>query len=96
MLNSWDGNFMIDKTNGTILSTLMGAGKKTSHNTFEGVLMGAVEENADIIDPNSSTGMGLYGFNDGAQSFGFRIDGTGFIGKSGRARIEFDGKAGTI
>jgi hypothetical protein len=28
MLNSWDGELTIDKNNGTILSTMVGAGSK--------------------------------------------------------------------
>ena len=96
MLNSWDGSLEIDKDNGTIMSSMLGAGRKSKQNTFEGVLLGEVEENAEVIDGANKTGIGLYGFNDGAQSFGFRIDGTGFIGKSGRGRIEFDGNKGVI
>ena len=96
MLNSWDGALTIDKKNGTIMSSLIGAGKKTINNTFEGILMGDIEGGASIYEGVNKTGMGLYGFNDGAQSFGFNIDGTGFIGKSGRGRIEFDGNKGLI
>jgi hypothetical protein len=40
---------------------------------------------------NPHTGMGLYGFHNGAQSFGFNVDGTAFIGRSGGGRIAFDG-----
>ena len=96
MLNSWDGSLTIDKKNGTILSSLVGAGRKTRDNTFEGVLMGDIEGSAGIINAGNKSGLGIYGFNDGAQSFGFNVDGTGFIGKSGRGRILFDGNEGTI
>lgn len=96
MLNSWDGSLTIDKKNGTILSSLVGAGRKTRNNTFEGVLMGDVEGSAGIVNANNKSGLGIYGFNDGAQSFGFNVDGTGFIGKSGRGRILFDGNEGVI
>jgi hypothetical protein len=34
---------------------------------------------------------GLYGYHEGAQSFGFKADGTAFIGKAGGGRIEFNG-----
>jgi hypothetical protein len=91
MLNAWDGGLTIDEENGTILSTMIGAGKKDSENRFEGVMMGDV---TDAI--SSSTLLGLYGFNKGIQSFGWKIDGTGFIGKSGQGQIIFDGNHGTI
>lgn len=95
MLNAWDGEFKIDEENGTIMSTMVGAGRKTVNNTFEGVLMGDVETGAGF-NPDNKSGLGIYGFNDGAQSFGFSIDGTAFLGKSGRGRILFDGNSGSI
>lgn len=105
VLNDWDGSFTIDEENGTILATMIGAGRKTIENTFEGVLMGdvAIGSNSDIgsqqandIGLSNHTGLGIYGFNDGAQSFGFNIDGTAFLGKSGRGRIMFNGNYGLI
>ena len=48
LLNNWDGEFKIDEENGTIMSTMLGAGRKTSNNTFEGVLMGDVGAAAGI------------------------------------------------
>ena len=42
MLNSWDGSFEINEENGTIMSTMIGAGKKNSNNTFSGILMGDI------------------------------------------------------
>ena len=105
VLNDWDGSLTIDEKNGTILSSMIGAGRKTDHNTFEGVLMGNIavgtnsdigfEKNADIGYANH-TGLGLYGFHDGAQSFGFNVDGTAFLGKAGRGRIIFNGNQGVI
>jgi hypothetical protein len=61
MLNAWDGSLTIDENEGTILSTMIGAGRKTANNTFEGVLMGNLAGGAGI-----KTGLGIYGFNDGA------------------------------
>ena len=91
MLNSWDGEFYIDEENGTIMSTMVGAGFKDVNNTFSGVLMGDVQGGASIqVDKDSV--VGIYGFNQGEQSFGFNIKGTAFIGKAGRGRIYFDGK----
>jgi hypothetical protein len=40
--------------------------------------------------------LGLYGFHHGEQSFGFNVNGTAFIGKSGSGRIAFDGTRGII
>lgn len=95
MLNSWDGGLVIDEENGTIMSTMVGAGRKNSDNQFEGVLMGDVAAGAGF-DPDNGSGIGLYGFHDGAQSFAFLSNGTGFIGKSGRGRIHLDGNKSTL
>ncbi len=95
MLNSWDGSLMIDKENGTIMSTMVGAGIKDDNNTFSGVLMGDVAAGAGFNEKNHS-GLGLYGFLKGEQSFGFNVNGTAFIGRAGRGRINFDGDKGTI
>ena len=95
MLNSWDGDFIINEKNGTIMGTMFGAGKKDDNNTFTGVLMGDVEAGAGLKTGNK-TGIGLYGFHQSEQSFGFNVDGTAFIGKAGRGRITMDGNNGTI
>jgi hypothetical protein len=64
MLNAWDGSFEIDEENGTILSTMIGAGRKNKNNQFEGVLMGDVGGAAGIATGNH-TGLGIYGFHEG-------------------------------
>ena len=91
LLNSWNGKLTIDENNGTILSTMVGAGKKDYKNRFEGVLMGDIS----VADDSIPT-LGLYGYNEGVQSFGFKVDGTAFIGKSNRGRILMDGNNGSI
>lgn len=97
MLNDWDGSFQIDKENGTIMSSMIAAGRKTSKNTFEGVVMGCVAQNLEIDESNDSAdGVGLYGFHDGAASFGVLADGTAFMGKAGNGRILINGNKGTI
>ena len=93
MLNAWDGSLKIDEENGTILSSMIGAGRKTANNTFEGILLGNV---GGQVGTDNATGIGLYGYNDGAQSFYFGIDGTAFLGKSGRGRIYFNGNNASI
>lgn len=92
MMNKWDGNLTIDEKNGIILSSMVGAGIKDRNNTFSGVLMGEV---AQAYNDNHN-GLGLYGFHQSDQSFGFNVNGTAFIGKSGHGRIWFDGNNGTI
>lgn len=94
LLNNWSGELQIDKDNNTILSAMMGAGKKNGDNTFSGVLMGDVGTKSG--DSNMIDKIGLYGYNRGAQSFGFDVDGTAFIGKAGNGRINFDGNNGFI
>lgn len=93
MLNEWDGNLTIDEKNGTILSAMVGAGVKNDDNTFSGILMGEI---GGKVYEDRKSGIGLYGLDHGEQSYGFNVDGTAFIGKSGKGRINFDGNNGTI
>lgn len=102
MLNNWDGGLFIDEDNNRILANIIGAGKKESDNSFSGVLMGEVK-NTDVPTDTTRndlqhphTGTGLYGFHHGEQSFGFNVNGTAFIGKSGSGRVAFDGNHGFI
>lgn len=92
-LNGWDGGLNIDEENGTIMSTMMGAGYKDNENRFNGVLMGDVQT---IVNDISEVSTGLYGYNEGELSFGLDIDGTAFLGKNGHGRILFDGNSGEI
>ena len=94
-LDSWNGSLTIDEKNGTILSTAVGAGKKEDNNSFSGVLMGDIGRGL-LFDSDNMSGLGLYGFNRGAQSFCLSVDGTAFFGKAGRGRILINGDSGTI
>ena len=94
-LDSWNGSLTIDEKNGTILSTAVGAGKKEDNNSFSGVLMGDIGRGLSF-DSDNMSGLGLYGFNRGAQSFCLSVDGTAFFGKAGRGRILINGDSGTI
>lgn len=89
-LNSWDGSLIIDDGQGTIMSTMMGAGYKDESNLFNGILMGKV-----AIDEYTDT-TGLFGYQANEQSFGFRVDGTAFLGRRGTGQIIFDGTQGVI
>ena len=85
-INNWDGQKVSIAENGDyILAPLIGAGTKSNSN-FTGVVMGY----------DSSQGMGLYGYKDGISSFGFKTDGTGYIGAEASGRISFDGKNAVI
>lgn len=97
-LNEWSGQLVIDEKSNTIMSAMVGAGIKNSDNTFSGVLMGQVSK-ADVAPPSydgASEGIGLYGIHKGALSYGFNVEGTAFLGKSGHGRIWFDGDKGII
>ena len=88
-INNWDGQkvHISDEKDKEqyILAPLIGAGTK-SNNKFTGVVMGY----------DSLQGMGLYGYKDGISSFGFKTDGTGYIGAEASGRISFDGKNAVI
>jgi hypothetical protein len=81
----------LDDENGTILSAMLAAGVKNSDNTFSGVLVG----NAKLADSGISQ-TGVYGYHQGASSYGLKEDGTAFFGTQTSARLLFDGKSGTF
>ena len=92
LLNSWDGSLTIDEQENLVMAQMISAGMKNSNNTFTGVILGNWAERGD----SSLDTPGLYGLENGAQVFGFRTNGTGFIGKSGRGQIQFDGNHSLI
>lgn len=93
LINSWDGTTLeLDNENSAVLAKMLSAGAKDGNGRFTGVIMGDWHEKGDT----SIDTPGLYGFKYGAQVFGLLTDGTGFIGKSGRGRIEFDGNQSLI
>lgn len=94
MLNSWDGELTIDENNGTILSTMVGAGSKDDQNRFSGVLMGDVQDGTDLSGTDPATG--VYGFDKGVISFALKEDGTATFGAAGRGQIKIDGTNGRI
>jgi hypothetical protein len=79
---------------GFILSPAIAAGRKDGENKFYGVMIGDWSNTDTAEDLTKQTG--VYGFHAGALSFAFKEDGTAFIGKSGRGRIELDGNNGTL
>ena len=91
IINEWDGNFSIDEDGNYILASAYVAGSKDDGNKFTGAVLG--ELGTITEGPKES---GLFGYKGGAQTFGFKTDGTAFIGGSGQGRIFFDGKKGVI
>lgn len=87
-INSWDGTKLVIDENGKyVLAPQIGAGTKNSDNQFTGVVMGY----------DSTQGKnGLYGYQNGTSTFGFKTDGTGYIGAKESGRISFDGKNAVI
>ena len=95
MLNKWDGTLTMDENNGTILSTMLGAGRKNSNNTFSGILIGDVQKGtSNSNDTNTLTG--VYGLHEGVTSFELKEDGTATFGKKGHGQILIDGNSSTI
>ena len=96
-VNKWDGkSLVLDKDNGTILSTAIAAGKKDSKNKFSGVIIGAWDENQSATATEIAGQTGVYGFHEGEVSYAFTDDGKAFIGKSGHGRLLFNGNTSTI
>lgn len=73
-LNNWNGELLTDSDNNTILSSLLGAGKKEDDNTFTGVFMGTVGKEIK----NAHTG--LYGFKNGVKCFELNELGEFYVG----------------
>ena len=89
-INGWDGQVLIDENNNCIYAAQVGAGYKNNNNQFSGVVMGK----AALAGETGNIRTGLYGFKNGEATFGFREDGTGFIGKSGsRITLNENGQA---
>lgn len=94
MLNDWDETFKIDEKQGTILSTMLGAGRKNSDNTYSGVLIGDIKKGTDLENTSSQTG--VYGLDHGVISYALKEDGTATFGADGKGQIIIDGNNGII
>lgn len=95
LLNQWDGQLSIDEENNTIMSSIVGAGRKDSDNRFSGVLMGEIGEAAPGGKVTSQT-IGLLGFDKGIQTFKLDTNGQMTIGAAGKGQIEINGNSGSI
>ncbi len=92
LVNNWNSDELsIDENNNSVLARMIGAGTKDAYNRFTGVLMGDFTDKSD-----GSIGTGITGFRNGSQSFGFKTDGTGFIGEADAGQITFDGNRAKI
>ena len=95
MLNDWDGSLTLDENNGTILSTMLGAGRKDSKtNAFSGVLIGDIQQGTGQQSTSSLTG--VYGLNEGVISYSLTDDGKATFGKKNKGQIIIDGNKSTI
>ena len=92
-INGWDGtNIAIYDANernaGYILAPQVGAGTKNAEGQFTGVVMGM---------DTSQKMEGLYGYQDGVNTFGIKTDGKMYLGRTTETgRIEFNGNSGRI
>lgn len=97
IVNEWNGKLAIDNDTNSILAAKIVAGKKNGDNTFSGVMMGDWEgDETSHADGAITENTGIYGFQSGIPSFGFKDDGTAFIGKPGTGRLELNGNEGKI
>ena len=76
-VNSWGGNeIQIDENGQYLIAPQVGAGKKNEDNTFTGVLMGTL---INAGDKQGSTDDGLFGFQNGEQTFRLGADGNAYF-----------------
>lgn len=110
-INGWDGQGIdMNEDEGTIFAPTIGAGYKDPYtNAFTGVLMGRdrsqvkseVENNLATghsdTNENSKYMAGLYGYQDGYQSFALMENGTAIFGRADRGgQIILDGSNAAI
>ena len=83
-LNNWNGNsIQIREEDGLILSPQIGAGKKENDNTFTGMFMGDVQENA-----TTERETGLFGYYHGERTIELNAEnGAAKFGKNGAGQI---------
>lgn len=88
-INKWKDEETLIETE-YILSPMIGAGSKNDANQFTGVMMGTHSEFPKTGSQIESQ-TGLYGFQNGVATFGFKADGSAFLGADETTgRIEFN------
>lgn len=76
-VNSWGGNEIeIDAEGQYLIAPQIGAGKKNKDNTFTGVLMGTL---INTGDKQGKSDDGLFGFQNGVQTFRLGADGDAYF-----------------
>lgn len=94
-INKWNGkDLILNEDNGIIMANGFSAGRK-ENNQFFGVMIGDWSR-TEAEDDSITKTTGIYGFHEGVMSYAFKDDGTAFIGKDGKGRIEFNGEEGII
>ena len=100
-LNDWNGS--VDVGDKTIMSAMLGAGKKDENNLFSGVIIGDIElasNNTPVEGDEETTGIGLYGLSDGVISFSLTEAGVATFGKinpqDNQGQVVLGGKSNTI
>lgn len=88
-INGWDGTSLkLNEKDGYLYAPQIGAGEKDSYNRFTGVVMGKDSQQEKV---------GLYGYQNGTNTFGLMQDGKAFFGsKTGGGQILIDGEEATI
>lgn len=94
-LNDWDGSMVINETENYIMTSMIGAGTKSTDNKFTGVIMGNLNKIKNSGE-NVFVDSGILGFKDGITGFSFSTDGTATLGRAGKGQIKFDGDQGLI
>lgn len=95
-INKWNGK-QLEIGDNYVLGKMLGAGRKEKDdNSFSGVLLGdlADEAQADIDSISGKTG--IYGFRKGVMSYSFTDDGKATIGTATGSQLIFDGTESTI
>lgn len=90
-LNNWSGS--VEVGDRTIMSAMLGAGKKNNQNQFSGIIIGDLAAAAGMDDESipETTGIGLYGLSNGIVSFSLTETGVATFGS-----IESDTNQGKV
>ena len=100
-LNDWNGS--VDVGDKTIMSAMLGAGKKDDQNKFSGVIIGDIglaNNNTPTDGDEETTGIGLYGLSSGVISFSLTEAGVATFGKinpqDNQGQVVLGGNSNTI
>lgn len=94
-LNDWDGSMVINETENYIMTSMIGAGTKSTDNKFTGVIMGNLNKIEDSGE-NTFIDSGILGFQDGVQGFSLSTTGVATLGRPSTGQITLNGDQGYI